>query len=963
VPGYFPDGGGTGDVLTKTDDEFNASDTNTAWLPPAGGGEQGPPGPTGPEGPAGADGPPGPQGPIGPEGLTGPQGPQGETGPPGLPGGGGITEAEADARYLQLRGGTLLGPLTLDRMPQADMEAVPRRFVTEAQTQYVFKGGDTMGGPLMLSRDPIEEFEAVTLQYLDRQIGTLPPPPDLSRFVLKAGDTLLGPLHWSRPIGVGGTTIDQGSIIVDDGVVRSAMASNAVTSSLFACSLDGSGYGFGSSTPDNRHLDGGLYKVAGGGIVLRQSRNDFHPVIEDNTGTSQWKIIDERGGDLFGSLHLNRTAGNVSQRIIFKDEVSDLADVYGSRAPGDQPDADSGRMIFRTYNPLTAGMQTFMRSRGGDADHPANLMLLAEPTDDQDATTKAYVDGRFAALPPMTGGPFLPRSGGEMTGPIDMMQNTLSRLRINTGPTGPLIEGGTQLIEAMFALRAMNTAQMQFGMLGGNTDRDFVFRSHEAQETKVRMRFAPIRNAQAQPIVGPVTFYDPIRLFAPPPTVGEDVVTKTYVDALVSGGGLYQGAWQVAANTPNLDPPTPPPSNGHRYLCNTADPLVAERAPAGMPGVGGKLIFNGSFILWDQALMQWDLISQSGDGGLTQDLADTLYLQLRGGALTGPLTLSGAPSQALHAATMAYADTKLPLIGGTLTGDLTVQATTPFLRIMNSGGSARCTLAFGSGTEDHFHFFRNSGATNFSMEAIGADGTARSALAIDRATGRVAFGQGVNSNVDIITDGQGVGFFGGAWLRKVSGTGLVMRLPTGNQMLQVENNDGSSRRTVLDTPAGDARYALKSDIQGPTPAVCQRLSRQSTGTVLYLRIARLEDSSGPNLLKGAVSYRAGDTWDQFIEFELFFQSRRGFYVFRGTNIVPSASAIHFDAMYINRTGAVMDVILRGRSPYVSGPFIFEVAAKAGGVTTYAFDDFTPTGASPVTIDLTANRQFSHFGTA
>jgi hypothetical protein len=43
-----------------------------------------------------------------------------------------------------------------------------------------------------------------------------------------------------------------------------------------------------------------------------------------------------------------------------------------------------------------------------------------------------------------------------------------------------------------------------------------------------------------------------------------------------------------------------------------------------------------------------------------------------GDTMTGLLTLSGAPTAAMHAATKAYADTKLPLAGGTLTGLLTL---------------------------------------------------------------------------------------------------------------------------------------------------------------------------------------------------------------------------------------------------------------------------------------------------
>lgn len=68
-------------------------------------------------------------------------------------------------------------------------------------------------------------------------------------------------------------------------------------------------------------------------------------------------------------------------------------------------------------------------------------------------------------------------------------------------------------------------------------------------------------------------------------------------------------------------------------------------------------------------------------------IAGANYLPLTGGTLTGALILPGPPTVALHAATMAYADTKLSqaqgdlrylqLVGGTLTGALNLPAAMP----------------------------------------------------------------------------------------------------------------------------------------------------------------------------------------------------------------------------------------------------------------------------------------------
>ena len=66
------------------------------------------------------------------------------------------------------------------------------------------------------------------------------------------------------------------------------------------------------------------------------------------------------------------------------------------------------------------------------------------------------------------------------------------------------------------------------------------------------------------------------------------------------------------------------------------------------------------------------IVATDGSDFFTAEEKD--YLLLTGGTLTGALTLSGAPTSDLHAATKAYADLMLPLAGGTLTGFLTLHA-------------------------------------------------------------------------------------------------------------------------------------------------------------------------------------------------------------------------------------------------------------------------------------------------
>jgi len=110
-------------------------------------GPQGPPGPQGPAGPQGTTGATGPQGPTGATGTTGAQGPTGPTGAtgPGVATGGTtgqvltknsatnydtgwttpLSQATADARYLQLSGGTLSGVLVAGTFTEIAEIATP----------------------------------------------------------------------------------------------------------------------------------------------------------------------------------------------------------------------------------------------------------------------------------------------------------------------------------------------------------------------------------------------------------------------------------------------------------------------------------------------------------------------------------------------------------------------------------------------------------------------------------------------------------------------------------------------------------------------------------------------------------------------------------------------------------------------------------------------------------------------
>jgi hypothetical protein len=112
-----------------------------------------------------------------------------------------------------------------------------------------------------------------------------------------------------------------------------------------------------------------------------------------------------------------------------------------------------------------------------------------------------------------------------------------------------------------------------------------------------------------------------------------EAATKDYVDVAVSTGMSYQGGWQVAANVPDLT--TVSLQGGYRWLCETADPLVSETPPVDIPGLTGKSISDGDFVMWDAMAGQFGLIAS---GGLTKTDADQLYFPLTGGLLGGGLS-------------------------------------------------------------------------------------------------------------------------------------------------------------------------------------------------------------------------------------------------------------------------------------------------------------------------------------
>lgn len=83
----------------------------------------------------------------------------------------GISQDEADARYLQLSGGTMTGDLKVQESPASDKSAVSKSYAQGLFASALPKSGGTMTGALILSGAPTADNQAATKKYVDESAG------------------------------------------------------------------------------------------------------------------------------------------------------------------------------------------------------------------------------------------------------------------------------------------------------------------------------------------------------------------------------------------------------------------------------------------------------------------------------------------------------------------------------------------------------------------------------------------------------------------------------------------------------------------------------------------------------------------------------------------------------------------------------------------------------------------------
>ncbi|HXB10668.1 MAG TPA: hypothetical protein VNZ45_01675 [Bacteroidia bacterium] len=267
------------------------------------------------------------------------------------------------------------------------------------------------------------------------------------------------------------------------------------------------------------------------------------------------------------------------------------------------------------------------------------------------------------------------------------------------------------------------------------------------------------------------------------PATDDELVSKAYVDRLVTATPHIIGA--IDASTGNCRfgqgvagpvPPADTVSPGNYLICD-----VAGTIPDG--SAAGIHMDKGDWLLTDGT--DWYDLNVGNPGvATTADQVGVIP------ALLGSNNVQAALARCIDRQ-----------------GD-TFQGASIVVRINSPNDNSRATLAFGTPAGDHFHFYRNNGGTILGVDSFPIDGGAAvNVLGIARATGVVSFNQvpTAASFTSTVDDGGFNTFSGGRFYKRLGG-GLTVRLHVNNTQLQIENNDGSNRRDVIDQTNGDARY-------------------------------------------------------------------------------------------------------------------------------------------------------------
>lgn len=142
------------------------------------------------------------------------------------------------------------------------------------------------------------------------------------------------------------------------------------------------------------------------------------------------------------------------------------------------------------------------------------------------------------------------------------------------------------------------------------------------------------------------------------PTQPDGAASSGWVLQQLAAVSLYQGTWNPATNVPDLTLPVSH-QNAYTWICNPVASGGVVVTPA-IPGLQGVTVYEGDTIIFSAQSGTFTAIHA---GGLSITEADARYLQLTGGQMEGALLLNAPPTQPMQAATMAWVQSLLTTAG------------------------------------------------------------------------------------------------------------------------------------------------------------------------------------------------------------------------------------------------------------------------------------------------------------
>jgi hypothetical protein len=546
-------------------------------------------------------------------------------------------------RSVALSGDVMTGFLTLSADPTALAHAATKRYVdqhaTDAAGLYVLKAGDTMTGELMLSSStPSVALTAASRGYVDAQVATrLTQAQADARYVNLLGDTMTGKLTLleasqtapadAAPISLVDTRIAASALlhVARVGGLLGTMTGEIVTTRL-TVAADPAG-----TLTTKSYVDA----QAGGGTPLI-----FGVGLTETTGTVDLDIAS--AAQIATGTADDRAVTPLGLRSVIGAPVADLDTVEKTVVPainelfaraGIAEPTTAGAAFGRSGTPAPHNWVATLPIAGGDLTGKTTMVPATETTDGPTTlATKGYVDARDLLDAASDGGLYGRRDGGWVLA-VPLGGGVMSGLLTLAGdPVDPLHAVPLRFLEQTFTDYEAPVG----GLVHGRTNTAGVGAWARAVATD--------GDTMTGPLILPLAA----------PTLPEHAANKAYVDA-ASVTADYRGLWNVETNSPD---DLSDPANqiaGYRWLCVVASQTGASPpATPVIPGLPSTMIlYDGDWVIWDAQTSQYDHI---GAGGLDKPQADALYLSLTGGTVTGPITLPGAPTNALHAATRQYVD-------------------------------------------------------------------------------------------------------------------------------------------------------------------------------------------------------------------------------------------------------------------------------------------------------------------